>query len=111
MGYEAALVAAGTDVKNFGRFGDWHGSWYAKVEFEGETRLIGGAYGSCPHCDPYNARFEYDVPTDEELAAFGREYLDDPLVPSVEIASAREQMRYDLDAKEMYDWLVENFPT
>lgn len=109
MGYKSALEAAGAKVQDYQRFGDWHGSWYAKVEYEGETRLIGGAYGSCTYCDPYESAFGYDDPTPEKLVEFGRDYLDDPLVPEVEITSAREQSEYDLDAKEMLIWLTDNF--
>ena len=99
MSYEQALEAAGARVLAFQEFGDWQGSWVALVECQGQRGWVQGAFGSCDHCDSFEAEFSWDSDfacedVQERLAQFGRGYLDDLL-------TAEQVLRqYDADA----DW-------
>ena len=79
-GYEDALKAAGAKIIAFEAFGDWQGSWLALVEYNGERGWVQGSFGSCDHCDAFQAEFGWDDREHEDyqqrLAAFGRTYLD-----------------------------------
>ena len=80
MSYELCLFFAGAKVIAFGSFGDWQGSWYAKVEYAGEVGWVCGSYGSCSGCDAFEAEF-YDAYSDapdlnSRYAEFGKSYLE-----------------------------------
>ena len=105
MGYSEALEAAGAKVINFEQFGDYQGTWYALVEYNGQKGIVEGSYGSCSGCDAFEAEFSYgtDAPTEyggkyrsssyedisreeydkqmaeynQRLSAFGQDYLRD----------------------------------
>jgi hypothetical protein len=62
MGYKAALEAAGCKVIEFKTFGSYQGEWLALVEYKGERGIIEGYYGSCSHCDAFEAAFGHDDP-------------------------------------------------
>lgn len=57
MSYHEAMQAAGASVLNFQCFGDYQGTWWAKVLFEGKTFWVKGYYGSCSGCDDFYAHF------------------------------------------------------
>jgi hypothetical protein len=79
MGYQTAMEAAGAVIHAYESFGDYQGSWYAKVTYNGETGWVEGSYGSCSGCDAFEAEFGWsyeDEPNvQERLAEFGRSYL------------------------------------
>jgi hypothetical protein len=78
-GYQAALEQAGAQVLVFEQFGDWQGSWVALVDYQGERGWVQGSFGSCSHCDAFQADFGWDAEDEddyeERLADFGRSYL------------------------------------
>lgn len=86
-GYQGALEAAGATVHTFDSFGDYQGSWLAKVTFNGVTGWVQGGYGSCSGCDAFEAEMGYepydDSPDyaaekaewDAKLKRFGASYL------------------------------------
>jgi hypothetical protein len=79
MSYDTALEAAGAEVLDFQMFGDYQGTWIAKVKYNGEIGYVQGCYGSCSVCDAFEAEFDYsydDKPDHQErLAKFGKSYL------------------------------------
>lgn len=79
MGYRDALQAAGADVIAFQMFGDYQGTWVAKVIYEGANGWVIGGYGSCSSCDAFEGEFGWsyqDEPNYEErLKKFGESYL------------------------------------
>jgi hypothetical protein len=82
MSYQQALEAAGARVIAFEHFGDWQGSWVALVEYQGQRGWVQGAFGSCDYCDAFKSQFSWDSDftcqdVQEQLAQFGRTYLDD----------------------------------
>ena len=82
MSYQQALEAAGARVIAFQDFGDWQGSWVALVEYQGQRGWVQGAFGSCSMCDAFQEQFDWDSDftcqdVQEQLAQFGRTYLDD----------------------------------
>ena len=114
MGYTEALKAAGAKVLSFESFGSYQGDWYAKVFYQGEVLLIAGAFGSCSHCDAFEAEFGYDYDRGSEeyharLVRFGEGYLEDPRDPAVELSRAKEDAEWDMESREMAEWLEKNF--
>ena len=79
MSYKSAIEAAGAKVLEFSTFGSWQGEWVALVEYKGEAGWVLGAFGSCSHCDAFDAEFGYEYHDDENyekrLADFGETYL------------------------------------
>jgi hypothetical protein len=134
MGYRQALEAAGATVLAFDEFGDYQGTWLAKVTVGEELRLVTGSYGSCSGCDAFQAEFDFrshnhgdryvypDDPADHdpsceecarysrELAEFGRRYLDDPVDPAVARKRFEEEREWDSEAPAVLAWLDEHFP-
>lgn len=132
MSYELALKAAGADVKAFQEFGDYQGTWWAKVFYKGELGWVTGCYGSCSGCDAFEAEFysnyyigceehRYDAQKNctacqeiskkyqERLVIFGKSYLED-LLMSQESAE-KEVARYsdwDTEVQEVLDFLKTN---
>ena len=97
--YQRALEAAGARVLAFEHFGDWQGSWIALVEYQGQRGWVQGSFGSCDYCDAFQSQFSWDSDftcqdVQEQLAQFGRTYLDD-------LQTTEQILRqYDADA----DW-------
>lgn len=80
MGYKSALEAAGAEVLDYRNFGDWQGTWIAEVNHNGQHGFVVGCYGSCDHCDAFEAEFGYmDAEEDDNyqdrLKKFGERYL------------------------------------
>lgn len=128
MGYSWALTAAGATVVEFKTTGSYQGTWGAIVDYNGERSLVTGYYGSCSHCDAYQAEFDrygdsedvhtrdgkyydgnyeeidretYDIMSarmNERLAEFGRSYLANP----VDKATIQNHLDY-YDAKMAED--------
>jgi hypothetical protein len=115
MGYRLALEAAGAKVLGYGEFGDWQGSWLAKVEYKNETGWIEGSFGSCSYCDAFEGEFGYyheeESDYQERLKRFGEGYLG-VITPQAqqeayyERALDGEPWDFD-DTKAMYDFVKE----
>lgn len=124
MGYMEALTAAGAEVLVFKEFGDWQGTWLAKVRYNGVVGWATDYFGSCPVCDNFlqaeeYARWDYIVPEEwtkelsekynEWLASFGRRYLDRGLYTQEEIkAKVASDDEWDLEAAEMIKFVEQN---
>jgi hypothetical protein len=129
MSYKAAMEAAGARVIAFETFGSYQGDWFAHVEYTGVTGIVQGCYGSCSHCDAFESEFGYRedecneryaegrqaetctgcsvarADYQERLAAFGREYLDNIVTKEEAMKYAKRNEEWDMEAKEMIDWL------
>ena len=108
-GYDAALQAAGARVLAFESFGDWQGSWVALVEYRGERGWVQGSFGSCDHCDAFDAEFGWDAEEQDDyqqrLAAFGRTYLD--VLESTDYIAGRfeEDADWDWESESAGHWV------
>jgi hypothetical protein len=96
MSYQTALEAAGAEVHAFDYFGDYQGTWVAKVTYKGETGWIEGSYGSCSGCDAFEAEFGYsyddeDKDYQERLKLFGESYLTVVVPQEQQVATLERQ--------------------
>lgn len=111
MSYQEALEAAGAKVKHYEQFGDWQGSWYAVVEYNDETGMVYGEYGSCSGCDAFEAEFSYkyeDTPEyKERLKEFGRQYLDNIVSFEKALDNVAKYATWDLEADKLTNWIKE----
>ena len=109
MSYREALEAAGARVIAFESFGDWQGSWVALVEYRGERGWVQGAFGSCSHCDSFEAEFGWDAEEQEDyqerLASFGESYLGGLQTTEAVVASFDEQSDWDTDSEQAASWI------
>ena len=108
MGYKSALIAAGAEVLAFKSFGEYSGTWYAKVKYEGETGWTSGWYGSCTLCDSFEGEFGYDdyekPDYQERLADFGRGYL--ATMPADHFLNIlNEEADWDITAEHIAEWI------
>ena len=114
MSYKSALIAAGAEVLEFKSFGQYSGTWYANVKYEGEILSLGvtgwtsGWYGSCDLCDSFEGEFGYDDDEkpdyQERLADFGRGYL--TVMPAAHfLAPLDEQSEWDGEAEDAAEWI------
>jgi hypothetical protein len=113
MSYKSALEAAGATVLHFANFGDYSGTWYAQVEYKGETGWISDWYGSCSHCDAFQREFDYCHESYEErLAEFGKRYLDSILPAEHFFGSLKEDAEWSQDAETALFWIrhIEGIP-
>ena len=112
MSYMGALEAAGAKVIRYEYFGDYQGTILAEVEYEDRRGYVEISYGSCSHCDSYQAfeeDFDWDIGPDEEaLAEFGRRYLEDIESADKLIEKFTEQLKWDWEAEDMVKWLKGN---
>jgi hypothetical protein len=111
MSYQDALTAAGANVIAFQEFGDWQGSWVALVEYKGERGWVQGSFGSCDHCDAFEAEFGWDAEEEEDyqerLASFGESYLGG-LQTTEQVAEYFDRnAEWDSDSEEAADWIRE----
>ena len=58
MGYEMCIKMAGAKVIDSEQFGDYQGTWIAKINYNGEVGYVYGAFGSCGGCDEFLSEFE-----------------------------------------------------
>lgn len=110
MTYMSALEAAGARVKDFKSFGDYQGRWVALVEYEGVTAWVSGAYGSCSHCDAFEAEFGFayeDEDYDVRLKKFGKSYLDDLRTTVSLIKEFESDADWDEDSRHAAMWIAE----
>ena len=133
--YEMALRFAGAKVIAYEEFGSYQGDWFAKVEYKNQIAWVWGRYGSCSGCDAFEAdlgygnehehadgkyistyNFEKDQLDDcvecqslkAKIVKFGLPYLDDLLTFEDIFVKASEDIEWDMEAKEMIDWLNKN---
>jgi hypothetical protein len=107
MSYSEALKAAGATVHDSKFTGDYQGTWVALVTYNGTTGFASGSFGSCSYCDSFQA-FQDESgyePTPEQLADFGRGYLDN--IESIIKVRSRymEQSEWDSEAEGTIRWL------
>lgn len=101
--YRRVLEAAGAIVRDFREFGSYQGDWFAVLA---DGTVIAGTYGSCSECDAFESEFDCKEPTPEQLAAFGREYLDDPQDIQTLIAHHAKNAEWDEESQAIVDWLT-----
>ena len=114
-GYEDALKAAGAKIVAFEAFGDWQGSWLALVEYNGERGWVQGSFGSCDHCDAFEAEFGFFAEEEDDyevrLKSFGESYLGG-LQTTKQVLSEYEPLAdWDLDAQDVIFWVRETVQT
>lgn len=130
-GYTWAMELAGAKILVEDSFGDYQGSWYAKVEFNNKVFWVHGSYGSCSGCDAFqsevntshyhddeyhwvndNAEFRTGCTECDELKTkvkdFGLSYLKDPRDINLLLKEARERAEWDMDAKKVVEFLEKN---
>lgn len=112
MSYMGALEAAGAKIIRYEYFGDYQGTILAEVEYDGRRGYVEISYGSCSVCDAYQA-FTDDLyrdhfMTEQELADFGRNYLDEIESAEKLIEQYTKQADWDLEAEDMVKWLKGN---
>lgn len=111
MSYKDALEAAGAQVLEFAQFGNYSGQWVAKVRYGGETGYIQDWWGSCSHCDAFEAEVGYGYDDEEDynkrLAVFGRRYLD-TILPAQHYIDMYVKQKDDYlseESREALDWI------
>ena len=115
MSYHSALTAAGANVIAFQEFGDWQGSWVALVEYRGERGWVQGSFGSCDHCDAFEAEFGWDAAEEADyqtrLASFGESYLGGLQTTESILAEHGPNAHWDEDADNIVFWVRETAQT
>lgn len=115
MSYQEALIAAGANVIAFEHFGDWQGSWVALVEYKGERGWVQGSFGSCSHCDSFEAEFgwfdEEEEDYQERLASFGESYLGGLQTTEQVAKHFDDDAEWDSDSEEAAEWIRETQQT
>jgi len=110
MSYREALEAAGAQVLMFEHFGDWQGSWLALVDYQGQRGWVQGAFGSCDHCDAFQAEFDWDSDfacegVQQRLVQFGQSYLDDLRSSAQLLAQYDADAQWDSDSADAALWV------
>jgi hypothetical protein len=115
MSYQSALTAAGANVIAFQEFGDWQGSWVALVEYKGERGWVQGSFGSCSHCDSFEAEFGWDAEEEDDyeqrLASFGESYMGGLQTTQQVLSQFERSSEWDLDAEDAIFWIRETQQT
>lgn len=129
MGYRAAMEAAGAKVHSMNHFGSYQGDWFALVTYEGQTGWVHGSFGSCTHCDAFQAEMDYDdedrgcadhtydydqtchdclihaVEYRARLARFGKSYLDDLQTVTQIHKVLKDRFSWDSESRVAYNWV------
>lgn len=129
MGYREAMKAAGAVVHAMEHFGSYQGDWFALVTYNGETGWVHGSFGSCTHCDAFQAEMDYDseergceehtydydeschdclihaVNYRAKLASFGKSYLDDLLTVGQIKDQLKDRFSWDWESEKAYNWV------
>lgn len=136
MEYDDTLRIAGATVHCYKTFGDYQGTWLAKVTYNGVTGWIRDYFGSCSGCDALQDEFGYSdhqhegkgynyistfnllekydancpqcVRLMEKVKAFGRGYLDDIKTADEILAIVSKNLEWDMDAQKMVDFIKKN---
>ena len=108
-GYCEALQAAGAEVLSSRFFGDYQGTWLARVKYKGKEGWVRGYFGSCSYCDPFEAEFDYFADEQEDyqerLANFGKSYLDSLWSTKELLAEFEKDAEWDMEAEELVNFL------
>ena len=111
MSYRDSLEAAGAEVLQFAKFGDYSGQWFAKVRYNGEAGWIQDWYGSCSYCDAFQAEFDWDSDfvceedVQKRLANFGKRYLGTILPAEHYLPKLDESADWDGNAADAALWI------
>jgi len=109
MSYREALEAAGARVLAFEHFGSWQGEWVALVEYKSEVGWVQGSFGSCSHCDSFEAEFGWGAEDEDDyqqrLASFGESYLGGLQSTDAVVASFDDQSNWDTDSEQAASWI------
>lgn len=115
MSYREAMEAAGAKVLAMKDFGSYQGDWWAKVEFDGQLGWVNGSFGSCSHCDAFEAEFgwsyEDEPDAKERLAKFGASYLNQIMTQDEAEARVRADIERGwagVEEEAMLSFLLEN---
>ena len=112
MGYIEALRAAGAEVICYQHFGDYQGSIWTKIRYQGEVGWVRIHYGSCSYCDNWQRfaceDYHFDDIPEEKVAEFGRSYLDHIMPQEEAETAASENLDWDLEAGEVLDFIKDN---
>jgi len=111
MSYESALEAAGAAVLQYKSFGSYQGEWVALVDYKGERGWVQGSYGSCSHCDAFEAEFGWDADEQNDyqqrLASFGESHLGG-LETTEQVAEYFDRnAEWDSESEEAAKWIRE----
>ena len=131
MPYTKALEFAHASVMCFEKFGDYQGTWIAKVYYQGKHGWVTGYYGSCSGCDAFEGEFGYTYhicseygeaynPIDsmnfsykcerckelkDRFYAFGKEYLDNILTKEQMLEKAKTHSDWDDEVQKMIEFI------
>lgn len=123
MSYEAAMEAAGATVHVSEHFGDYQGTAWAKVTYNGVTGWVCYGFGSwCSGCDAYEDWLynlpdtdwqdgRWTQPTQEALARFGKDYLDDIMTQERAEEAAARDSGWDCEADTVVQFIRDNANT
>ena len=131
--YQWAMELAGAKILAFESFGDYQGTWIAKVIYNNSIRWISGSYGSCSGCDAFESEVETWHDSDDEnyhsisnyidikfkdcaqcqvllegVKDFGKGYLEDERSYKQLLESAKERADWDYDVKDVIAFLEAN---
>jgi hypothetical protein len=106
MSYEQSFEAAGAKVLAIEYFGSYQGTFVAHVEYQGKRGWIVSEYGSCSGCDAFESEFSWSKEqSPENLAAFGKEYLDDLWTDDEILGKVAKHSDYSVEDGEMLKWV------
>jgi hypothetical protein len=104
MSYQEAMEADGAEVLAYQTFGDYQGTWIAKVKYGGVVGWVSGSYGSCSACDAFESEFgcSYEDEPDykDRLALFGRSYLQHMMTAEEAIKDAEKDIIDEWDEED-----------
>lgn len=93
LNYEDVLKFAGAEILAFKSFGDFEGTWAARINYNGVIGWTFGSYGSCSACDALQGEFDYRncVCFDHRVGSIGTKISD-----CKDCAEMREKIENDL---------------
>jgi hypothetical protein len=119
MSYEETFAAVPGVVVEWSHYlGSYQGRLICKLTVAGDEgpRYVWDYYGSCSGCDSYEAEFGFrygdNEPTPEELAAFGKPYVDAALTLEEVLTELTPKPGdwYDIECKEALDFVLADYP-
>ena len=102
MSYKYCIeLALGKPVEEYKTFGDYQGTWIAKVD---DDKYIVGGYGSCSVCDAFEAEFsdawdKEEIELIDRYKKFGEEYI--------HRYHTKEELKRSYDRNEIDSWDIE----
>lgn len=130
MGYDKAMELAGAKVLKQKWFGDYQGTWWAHVEFNGRKGWVSGSFGSCTVCDAFQNEFSNNsheckgdrvYPSEflfqdgcfecennkNRLIEFGLSYLNNMMTQAEAEKLASKNVDWDMEADEVAEFIKE----